>query len=205
MKGGETMDLKKLEKNLKARGFDYYYATDAEDAVRHILEQVQNTSVGIGGSTTADQLGLYDRLTETNQVHWHWKEGPKPEVYQAAAEAEVYISGVNGLAESGEVVNIDGKGNRVAALSYAVGKRIFLVAGRNKVCPDLPAAIERARNVAAPKNLLRFPGTRPCTDTQKCWDCRSKDRSCCTMQIMMFKPMQSKKVELILIDEDLGY
>ena len=94
MKGGETMDLKKLEKNLKARGFDYYYAADAEDAVRHILEQVQNTSVGIGGSTTADQLGLYDRLTETNQVHWHWKEGPKPEVYQAAAEAEVYISGV---------------------------------------------------------------------------------------------------------------
>ena len=86
-----------------------------------------------------------------------------------------------------------------------MGKRIFLVAGRNKVCPDLPAAIERARNVAAPKNLLRFPGTRPCTDTQKCWDCRSKDRSCCTMQIMMYKPMGCKSVELILIDEDLGY
>ena len=68
------MDLKKLEKNLKARGFDYYYAADAEDAVQHILEQVQNTSVGIGGSTTADQLGLYDKLAETNQVHWHWKE-----------------------------------------------------------------------------------------------------------------------------------
>ena len=76
---------------------------------------------------------------------------------------------------------------------------------KNKVCPDLSTAIERARNVAAPKNLLRFPGKRPCTDAQRCFDCRSADRSCCIMQILMFKPMQSNKVELILIDEDLGY
>ena len=170
-----------------------------------LLEQVQNTTVGIGGSTTVDQLGLYDRLKENNEVHWHWKDGPKPEVYRDAAEAEVYLSGVNGIAETGELVNIDGKGNRVAALSYAVGKRIYLLAGKNKVCPDLSTAIERARNVAAPKNLLRFPGKRPCTAAQRCFDCRSADRSCCIMQILMFKPMQSNKVELILIDEDLGY
>ena len=199
------MDLKKLEKNIRARGFEFYNAATAEEAVQHVLEEVQNTSVGIGGSTTVDQLGLYDRLAENNVVHWHWKDGVKPEVYQAAAEAEVYISGVNGIAETGELVNIDGKGNRVAALSYAVGKRLFLLAGTNKVCPDLASAIDRARNTAATKNLLRFPGKRPCTDTQRCWDCRSEDRGCCIMQILMFKPMQSKKVELILINEDLGY
>ena len=199
------MDLKKLEKNVRERGFEFFYAATAEEAVQHVLDQVRNTSVGIGGSTTVDQLGLYDRLTETNQVLWHWKDGPKPEVYQAAAEAEVYLSGVNGISESGELVNIDGKGNRVAALSYAVGKRIFLLASTKKVCPDLGSAIERARNTAATKNLLRFPGKRPCTDTQRCWDCRSKDRGCCTMQIMMYKPMQCERVELILIEEDLGY
>ena len=83
------MDLKKLEKNVRERGFEFFYAATAEEAVQHVLDQVRNTSVGIGGSTTVDQLGLYDRLTETNQVHWHWKDGPKPEVYQAAAEAEM--------------------------------------------------------------------------------------------------------------------
>ena len=131
------MDLEKLEKNVKARGFEFFHAATAEEAVQHVLEQVQNTSVGIGGSTTVDQIGLYDRLKENNEVHWHWKDGPKPEVYRDAAEAEVYLSGVNGIAETGELVNIDGKGNRVAALSYAVGKRIYLIAGKNKVCPDL--------------------------------------------------------------------
>ena len=199
------MNLEKLEKNVKLRGFDFFHAATAEEAVQHVLEQVKNTSVGIGGSTTVDQIGLYDRLKENNEVHWHWKDGATAEVYRDAAEAEVYVSGVNGIAVTGELVNIDGKGNRVAALSYAVGKRIYLIAGKNKVCPDLSAAIERARNVAAPKNLLRFPGNRPCTDAQRCFDCRSADRSCCIMQILMFKPMQSNKVELILVDEDLGY
>ena len=68
------MDLKKLEKNVRERGFEFFYAATAEEAVQHVLDQVRNTSVGIGGSTTVDQLGLYDRLTETNQVHWHWKK-----------------------------------------------------------------------------------------------------------------------------------
>ena len=169
-KAGKNMNLEKLEKNVKARGFDFFHAATAEEAVQHVLEQVQNTSVGIGGSTTVDQIGLYDRLKENNEVHWHWKDGATAEVYRDAAEAEVYLSGVNGIAETGELVNIDGKGNRVAALSYAVGKRVYLIAGKNKVCPDLSAAIERARNVAAPKNLLRFPGNRPCTEAQRCFD-----------------------------------
>ena len=199
------MDLEKLAKNVRARGFDFFHAATAEEAVQHVLEQVQNTTVGIGGSTTVDQLGLYDRLKENNEVHWHWKDGPKAEVYRDAAEAEVYLSGVNGIAETGELVSSAAKGHRVAALSHALGKRMSRLAGKNKVCPDLSTAIERARNVAAPKNLLRFPGKRPCTDSQRCFDCRSADRSCCIMQILMFKPMQSNKVELILIDEDLGY
>ena len=199
------MDLGKLEKNLKARGFDYFYAATAEEAVRHVVEQVQNTTVGIGGSKTVDSLGLYDELVKTNEVHWHWKDGATPEVYRAAAEAEVYLSSANAIAESGEIVNIDGKGNRVAAQSYAVGKRLFILAGTKKVRPDLNSAIERARTVAAPTNMQRFPGNRPCMKTEQCMDCRSTARGCCTMQIMMYKPMGAEKVEVILIDEDLGY
>ena len=79
------MNLEKLEKNVKLRGFDFFHAATAEEAVQHVLEQVQNTSVGIGGSTTVDQIGLYDRLKENNEVHWHWKDGNTPEVWRAAA------------------------------------------------------------------------------------------------------------------------
>ena len=199
------MDLKKLEKNVKARGFDFFYAATAEEAVQHVVDQVHNTSIGIGGSQTIAALGLYEKLLENNEVHWHWKDGIKPEVFQAAAEAEVYLSSLNGIAETGELVNIDGRGNRVAALSYAEGKRVFLLASTKKVCPDLAGAIERSRQIAAPLNVPKLPGNRPCNSTKKCFDCRSEARGCCTMQIMMFKPMGAVKVELILIEEDLGY
>ena len=200
------MGLDKIgRKNVTARGFEFFYAATGEEAVQHVLEQVQHTSVGIGGSQTVAALGLYDRLLENNEVHWHWKDGATKEVFQAAEQAEVYLSSVNGIAETGELVNIDGRGNRVAALSYTPEKRIFLLAGRNKLCPDLTSAIERARQIAAPLNVPKMPGNRPCNTTKKCWDCRSEARGCCIMQILMFKPLDAKKVELILIDEDLGY
>ena len=142
------MDLEKLKKNVTARGMEFFYARTAEEAKQHVLEQVQNTTVGIGGSKTVDALNLYDELCKTNEVHWHWKDGALPEVYQAAADAEVYLSSVNGISETGELVNIDGRGNRVAALTYVVGKRVFLLASTKKICPDLSSAIERARKVA---------------------------------------------------------
>ncbi len=199
------MDLKKLERNCKARGMEFFYAATAEEAKQHVLTAVQGTTVGIGGSKTVEALGLYEELCKNNRVHWHWKDGITPEVYRAAAEAEVYLSSANGIAETGEIVNIDGKGNRIAAQAYAVGKRLFILASAKKVCPDLTSAIERARTVAAPTNMQRFPGKRPCMGTEHCMDCRSPDRGCCTMQIMMYKPMGCSKVELVLIDEDLGY
>ena len=122
------MDLEKLKKNVTARGMEFFYARSAEEARQHVLEQVQNTTVGSGGSKTVDALNLYDELCKTNEVHWHWKDGAKPEVYRAAEQAEVYLSSVNGISETGELVNIDGRGNRVAALTYVMGKRVFLLA-----------------------------------------------------------------------------
>ena len=178
------MDLEKLKKNVTARGMEFFYARSAEEARQHVLEQVQNTTVGIGGSKTVDALNLYDELCKTNGVHWHWKDGAKPEVYRAAEQAEVYLSSVNGISETGELVNIDGRGNRVAALTYVMGKRVFL---------------------AAPANVPKMPGERPCNTTGQCWDCRSPARGCCVMQVIMFRPMNAAKYELVLIDEDLGF
>ena len=199
------MDLEKLKKNVTARGMEFFYARTAEEAKQHVLEQVRNTTVGIGGSKTVDALGLYDELCKTNEVHWHWKDGAKPEVYRAAEQAEVYLSSVNGISETGELVNIDGRGNRVAALTYVMGKRVFLLASSKKVCPDLNSAMDRARKVAAPANVPKLPGNRPCNTTGQCWDCRSPARGCCVMQVIMFRPMNAAKYELVLIDEDLGF
>ena len=199
------MDLEKLKKNVTARGMEFFYARTAEEAKQHVLEQVRNTTVGIGGSKTVDALGLYDELCKTNEVHWHWKDVALPEVYRAAEQAEVYLSSVNGISETGELVNIDGRGNRVAALTYVVGKRVFLLASSKKVCPDLNSAMDRARKVAAPANVPKLPGNCPCNTTGQCWDCRSPARGCCVMQVIMFRPMGAVKYELILIDEDLGF
>ena len=199
------MNIEKLKKNVTARGMEFFYAKTAEEAKQHVLEQVQNTTVGIGGSKTVDALGLYDELCKTNEVHWHWKDGPLPEVYRAAEQAEVYLSSVNGIAETGELVNIDGRGNRVAALTYVVGKRVFLLASTKKVCPNLESAMERARKIAAPANVPKMPGDRPCNSTSQCFDCLSAARGCCVMQIVMFRPMNAVKYELVLIDEDLGF
>ncbi len=199
------MDTEKLRKNLHARGFELTCFASAEEAKAYLCEQIQDTDVGFGGSKTADALDLYHALQAHNTVHWHWYEGTAPEVFQAAAQAEVYISSVNAIAETGELVNIDGRGNRVAALSFAEGKRVFIVASTKKVCPDLNTAIERARTVAAPINVQKLPGKRPCAVTGSCMDCRSPARGCCVLQVLMFKPMGTKRFEVLLIDEDLGF
>ena len=112
---------------------------------------------------------------------------------------------MNAIAETGELVNIDGRGNRVAATTYVYGKRVFLIASAKKVCPDLTSAMDRARQVAAPRNVPKLPGDRPCNTTGKCWDCRSPARGCCVMQIIMYRPIDVNKMELVLVDEDLGF
>lgn len=199
------MDMDKLRKNLKLRGMESFYAPSAEVAVTHLLEQIHGTTVGIGGSKTIEALNLYDRLRVDNEVHWHWRDGWDAAVFHAAAQAEVYLSSVNAIAETGELVNMDGRGNRAAALTFGEGKRIFIVASTKKICPDLPSAIERVRTVAAPRNVQKLPGKRPCSVTGTCVDCRSPDRGCCVLQTILFKPMNTKKLEVILLDADLGY
>ena len=197
------MDLKKLEKNVRARGFDFFHAATGEEAVRHVLEQVQNTSVGIGGSTTVDQLGLYDRLKENNEVHWHWKDGPKPEVYRDAAEAEVYLSGVNGIAETGELVNIDGNANRVSAIAFGP-KKVVMIIGMNKVCDDVDGAMKRARSVAATANAQRFDLSTPCSRTGTCMDCKSPDTICCQFLITRYSKFKDR-IHVILVNDSLGF
>lgn len=197
------MDLEKTIRSLRGRGFEVtHFATGAE-AVDYLDGAIRGTTVGIGGSKTIDQLGLYDRLTANNEVSWHWRE-PGFETLDRELAAKVFLSSANAISEDGEIVNIDGRGNRLAAMVYGIGKTVYIVAGTNKICPDFDSALHRARNTAAVQNMKRFPGEQPCQKHDRCFDCRAEGRGCNALLVLWGVMMDMAKIEVVLIDEDLG-
>ena len=147
------MDTERTIKNLEKNGFAVRYFETAEAAAEYLLSQLHGRTVGIGGSVTIGQLALYDRLCADNTVYWHGVCNTE-ETKKCAAQAQVYLTSANAIAETGEIVNIDGAGNRVASMLYG-HETLYIVSGVNKLAPDLHAAIDRARNVAAPRNARR--------------------------------------------------
>ena len=197
-------DMEKTGKNLEGRGFRVHrFATGAE-AADSLVQTLHGTGIGIGGSVTIDTLGVYDRLCESNEVFWHWKNHA-PETRERAGKAETYLCSANGVSENGEIVNIDGFGNRVAGTIYGP-ERVFLVVGRNKIAQDLTGAIDRARNIAAPLNARRLNRQTPCAVGEpRCHDCRSPEKVCGVMTVFFMPPTSIKEFHVILVDESLGY
>lgn len=196
------MDIEKTIKNLKARGFAVAYFDTGAEAAAYIAGQVHNSSIGIGGSKTAEAIGLYDALAGDNEVYWHWRV-PGGETIKKALAADYFISGANAISEDGEILNIDGNGNRVAGTLYG-HKKVFIVSGTNKIAPDFTSALDRARNVASVKNCARFDVKNPCKLDGKCHDCRSPQRICRALTVL-WAPMQNMETEVVLIGEELGY
>ena len=197
-------DLEKTGKNLESRGFCVHrFATGAE-AADYLVREVHGTTVGIGGSVTIDTLGVYDRLCADNEVFWHWKSAA-PDTRERAGKAETYLCSANGVSETGEIVNIDGYGNRVTGTIYGP-RRVFLVVGKNKIAPDLNGAIDRARNIAAPLNARRLKRDTPCAKGElRCYDCRSREKVCGVMTVFFMPPTSIKEFHVLLVDKDLGY
>ena len=193
-------DLAKLQKNLEERGFTVTRFDTAAQAADYLDAALDGKSVGIGGSVTIQEMGLAERLREHAQVLWHWAGSTT----QAAAGAQVYLTSVNGAAETGELINIDGTGNRVASGLFG-HEKVYFVVGRNKVAPDYDAALWRARNNAAPKNAQRLGRNTPCAAKgDRCYDCKSPERICRALVVYWEKP-GSMDMEVVLVDEDLGY
>ena len=199
------MNLELLQKNLEAKGFTYRYFNTAQQAADYLADSIQGKTVGIGGSMTIKSMGLYERLKENNQVAWHW-EVPGPDTLAQAAAAQVYLSSVNGIAETGELINIDGTGNRIAATLYD-RERVILIAGVNKIAPDYDQALWRARNIAAPLNARRLNRQTPCAlkEDMKCYDCKSPERICNGLTVLWHKMGGVKECEVVIIGEELGY
>ncbi len=201
------MNFCDVEKALTKKGYSVVCFETKEEARDYILRTVERRIVAFGGSITLEEMGLYEALGEKNSVIWHWRtpKGVAPaDVRREAAAADIYISSVNGLAETGEIVNIDGTGNRVASMLYG-HERLILVVGKNKIAKDYDSALYRARNIAAPKNAQRLNMKTPCAiRADKCYDCKSPDRICRALTVLWEKP-NGQDVEILLVNENLGY
>ena len=163
-----------LIKNLKSRHFDAVYCPDKASALEHALQWIpEGKSVSWGGALSCQQIGLMEAVKNGPYNVIDRDKATTPEerdaVMKQALLADVFLSGANALSLDGEMVNIDGNGNRVAAIVYGP-ESVIVVAGMNKVCDSLEDAIRRARTVAAPMNKQRFPNQTPCEFTGTCAD-----------------------------------
>ena len=201
------MDLTTVKKALEQRGYAVSCFETAKAAADYLDRAIDRKSVGFGGSVTLEEMGLYDRLSSHNLTYFHWRleEGESAaEMRKKAQDAQIYLSSVNGLAETGEIVNIDGTCNRVSSIIYG-HEKVYLVVGINKLAPDYAGALERARNIAAPKNAQRLKRNTPCAaKADRCYDCKSPDRICRSLSVLWEKPV-GMEMEIILINEELGY
>ena len=194
-------DFSKVKASLEERGFAVSCFATAEEAMDYLDGKLDGKSIGIGGSMTIRDMWLDQRLETHNQVIWHWKDGTT----QEAAGAQVYLTSVNGLAETGEIINIDGTGNRVASTIFG-HEEVYFIVGRNKLAPDYDGALWRARNIASPKNAQRLGKKTPCAvKGDKCYDCKSPQRICRALTVLWEAPTGIGRSEVVLIDQELGF
>ena len=200
------MPFENLKKQLEANGFTVSVFASGEDAASYLNREIDGKTVGMGGSMTITGLGLKESLGSHNTLYSHgFTPGDPAEVQKLAADAEIYLLSANAIAEdTGEILNIDGTGNRVASSLYG-HTLVYLVAGKNKVSPDFHSALHRLRNVVAPKNAQRLGRRTPCAAKgDRCYNCNSPERICRGL-VVHYRKMNSMDMEVVLIDQELGY
>jgi L-lactate utilization protein LutB len=198
------MNIENAEKNLRSRGFDVKHFEHKEDARDYLAEKLSGQTIGFGGSVTLKEMGLFDVLSKNNIVWNHWVQDAA-EARKSAAQADIYITSLNGVAETGEMINIDGAGNRIASSLYGK-KEVYFVVGINKFEENYEKALWRARNIAAPKNAQRLGANTPCAKNgDKCYDCSSPGRICKGLTVLWGKMLGVGRMEIIIINETLGF
>ena len=201
--------VKKTIEKLVAHEFNAIYVKTKEEAIEEIWKHiVPNAKVGVGGSITIRELGILDQLkAKGNIIYDHWTPGlSKEESFQIRKDqitSNLFLSSVNAITMNGELVNIDGAGNRVNGTIFGPGK-VIVVAGYNKIVEDVQEAIKRIKNVAAPFNARRMNFDVPCAKLGRCGDCNSPNRICRVIVIHEWKPMWTD-ILIILVGEELGF
>lgn len=205
------IDIEKTIKALERNKFVVHYFETGAEAVVYLKNRIQNKCVAIGDSRTLLEIGVHNALSEVNEDITDIQRPLPGESFRDTAlrtmGRDVFLTSVNALSQTGEMVNIDGTGNRVAASLFG-SQEVFFVLGINKITPDLASAIYRARNVAAPLNSKKNKKSslNPCaTLDEKCYDCGSPDRICNALTIYYKKMRNMQTMEIIIINESLGF
>jgi hypothetical protein len=196
---------------LKKNGFDSFHVSTKAAALEKLLQLIpKGSKVGIAGSMTIRQIGLDDALRKRgDQVDDIWAKKYKMEEHLAIRkrhfDADVFLTSSNAITEDGKLVNIDGLGNRVAAMVFGP-RKVFVVAGINKIVKTVDDGIKRVREISAPMNVKRLGGKTPCTEKGCCDvnECQTPDRHCHIITIIEKKPMKTDTT-VVLVGENLGY
>ncbi len=199
------MDVKKISENFTKRGFQFKFFDSVSEGLNFFATLIpEGSTVGFGGSETVMEIDLLSNLPNRNLLHKSLHPEIDPiELMDQMHYADWYVCSANALAETGDIINIDGRGNRVAETIYGP-KNILIIAGVNKIVPDINAGIERTRNVASPKNCVRLKKKTPCAITGKCSLCNSND-TICKATVILHHPTTGKNVVVALINKNLGY
>ena len=205
------IDIEKTIKALERNKFVVHYFETGAEAVAYLKNRIRNKCVAIGDSHTLLEIGVHDALSEVNEDITDIQRPLPSESFRDTAlrtmGRDVFLTSVNALSQTGEMVNIDGTGNRVAASLFG-SQEVFFVLGINKITPDLASAIYRARNVAAPLNSKKNKKSslNPCAILdEKCYDCGSPDRICNALTIYYKKMRNMQTMEIIIINESLVF
>ena len=200
------IDIEKTIKALERNKFVVHYFETGTEAVTYLKNRIQNKCVAIGDSRTLLEIGVHDALSEVNEDITDIQRPLPSESFRDTAlrtmGRDVFLTSVNALAQTGEMINIDGTGNRIAASLFG-SQEVFFVLGINKITPDLASAIYRARNVAAPLNSKKNKKSslNPCaTLEEKCYDCGSPDRICNALTIYYKKMRNMQTMEVIIMN-----
>lgn len=201
------MNIAKTIKSLENNGYKVSFFKTGEEAVKYLENTVENKTIGFGGSRTLTDLDLQNRLSKKNRV-WNPDFPEEGESFRSTAmkslDSDYYFLSANGLSEDGIIVLLDATGNRLGGSLFG-HKKVYYVIGTNKIAENLEQAIWRVRNIAAPKNAVRFQLKTPCAVRgDKCYDCKSPDRICNSLLIHL-KKTDACEVEIVLIDEALGF
>ena len=199
----------KLVKNLKRRNIEAHYCATSQEAVSKVMDLIADgSSVTWGGSMTVRDMGIPQALKERGTLEVLDRDtvsdpAQKQQMYLRAFSADVFLSSANAISEDGVIVNIDGNGNRVAAISWGPKKVIFII-GLNKVASTVEAAIARARSTASPINAQRFDIATPCRVDGVCHNCNSPESICSYIHLLRNSRTQGRHI-VVLVGEDLGY
>ncbi len=198
-----------MVKNLQKRHFDAYYCATSEEAKQCVNELIEDgASVTWGGTMTVRDMGIPEMLKQRGTLNV-WDRDlvktpeEKEEMYRRAFSADYYLSSANAISEDGVIVNIDGNGNRVAAITWGP-KHVIFVIGINKVAQDADAALKRARSTASPINAARFDIKTPCQVDGQCHNCNSP-QSICNYIHLLRNSSKPGRIIVVLVGENLGY